>query len=56
MYPEIKCPYCRIQFGHYKIGDKVEPFGNYLKFPKEYLVSTKETLTFMYNKNKSYGI
>ena len=24
LYPEIKCPYCRIQFGHYKIGDKVE--------------------------------
>lgn len=24
LYPEIKCPYCRTQFGSYKIGDKVQ--------------------------------
>lgn len=24
LYPEIKCPYCRTQFGSYKINDKVQ--------------------------------
>jgi hypothetical protein len=24
IHQEIKCPYCRIQFGHYKIGKEVE--------------------------------